>query len=232
VFQRAIRAGELGPLVERGGRFLLAAESGPVKVIASDAAGLYGAPIQSFLRFWFLLGEHVLFIVDSISASRPVRAAWNWLLNNRDGGLDLKIVRPDRLVARRGDAGLKLFHLGGGAMQGPIYAYVHDAYHPLPNQSSEGKPGSGMLMRWNERTAQTARTVVHAIALDDYGTIAGWHLRQSEKGVGLEGPGGAPQWFIETSSDPLTITVTEKIGGAVYRVAEERGAWLLKEHGR
>jgi hypothetical protein len=224
---RTIRDGQLGPLVERGGRFLLAAEQGPVKVIASDAAGLYSAPIQSFTRFCFLLGEHVIFIVDRITASKPVRTTWNWLLNNRDGGLDLKIVRPDRLVARRGDAGMKLFHLGGGAMSGPVYAYVHDAYHPLPNQTSEGKPGSGMLMRWSERTAQTERTVIHAIAVDDYGTVAGWHLRTSEQGAGLEGPAGSPAWFVETTNNPFTMTVREKTTGATYRVVGPDGVWTL-----
>jgi hypothetical protein len=196
-------------------------------VIASDAAGLYGAPIESFVRVWLLLGEHVLFVVDSIMSARPVRTTWNWLLNNRDGGLDLKIVQPDRLVARRGDAGMKLFHLGGGALQGPIYAHVHDAYHPLPNQASEGKPGSGMLMRWSESAAQAERTVLHAIAVDDYGAVAGWHLRQNEKGVGLEAPGGGSAWYISVGNEPLAIAVTEATTGAAWRVTQAAGAWAL-----
>lgn len=229
IAQRTIKDGKLGPLVERGGHFLLAAEQGPVKVLASDAAGLYGAPIEAFLRFWLLLGEHALFVVDHINTSLPVRTTWNWLLNNRDGGLDLKVVRPDRLVARRGGSGMKLFHLGGGSIQGPVYAYVHDAYHPLPNQESEGKPGSGMLMRWSERSPQTERTVVHAVAVDDYGAVAWWHLRKDEHGIGLEAPGGSPFWLLTLSDNPFALTVSETATGAAYRVAQVDGAWTLRQ---
>src|SRR5690606_17159584 len=131
--------------------------------------------IDTFMRFFVLCGEHALFIIDHIVSSRPVRTTWNWLLNNRDGTLDAKPVPPDRLVVRRGDAGLKLFHLGDGQFRGPVYAHVHDAYHPQPDQISEGRPGSGMLYRWQEQTAKTTRTVVHAIPIDHYGAIAGWH---------------------------------------------------------
>src|SRR5690606_20662475 len=126
--------GVSGPPVDRGGRRLLCAREGDVTAIASDAAALYGKPIAEFTRFWFLCGTHALFIVDRIVADRPVKTSWSWLLNNRDDQLDLKLVRPDRLVARRGHAGMKLFHLGGGTLQEPLHAYVHDAYHPRTNQ--------------------------------------------------------------------------------------------------
>ena len=155
-----------------------------------------------------------------------MRTTWNWLLNNRDEGLDLKLFRPDRLVARRGDAGLKLFHLAGGAIGGPVYAHVHDAYHPLPNQNSEGKPGSGMLIRWAERAAQTERVAVHAVAVDHYGAIAGWHLRQFDDGrVGLEAPGGMALWTLALEADPLRLTVTD--GESAYRISAESGVWSL-----
>lgn len=227
-FKRAFSAQGPGPLVERGGKFLLAAEKDDVRAIASDAAGLYGAPLRSFERFWLLIGAHILFVVDHIEADQPVRTTWNWLLNNRDGALELKTVRPDRLVARRGNSGLKLFHLGGGNMQGPIYAHVHDAYHPLPAQPSEGKPGSGMLMRWHERSAGLARTVTHAIVMDDYGGVGSWHLRQPEGRMGIEGPGDKFAWFLEVREDPFQIILTETPGGATYRVEQQAGTWTLK----
>ena len=227
-FQRKFSAGQAGPLVDRGGKFLLAAESGDVKVIGSDAAGLYGAPLSTFQRFWLLAGAHVLFVVDHIEAERPVRTTWNWLFNNRDDGLELKTVRPDRIVARRGNTGMKLFHLGGGNMQGPVYAHVHDAYHPLPAQPSEGKPGSGMLMRWNERGPALARTVVHAIVVDDYGGIASWHLRQPEGQVGIEGPGGSSMWVLSVEENPLRISLREIKSGAACQVAQTAEGWKLE----
>ena len=224
--RRALINGQPGAPVERGGRHLLAGQAGPVSVVGSEAGALYGPAIDQFARFFILCGEHALFIVDHIRSALPVRTTWNWLLNNRDEGLDLKLFRPDRLVARRGDAGLKLFHLAGGAIGGPVYAHVHDAYHPLPNQNSEGKPGSGMLIRWSERAAQTERVAVHAVAVDHYGAIAGWHLRQFDDGrVGLEAPGGMALWTLALEADPLRLTVTD--GESAYRISAESGVWSL-----
>lgn len=229
-FARSIVDGKPGAPVDRGARHLLAAQAGPVKVVGAEAAKLYGPPIETYMRFWFLLGEHALFVVDHILSSQPVKTTWNWLLNNRDGTLDLKLVRPDRLVARRGDAGLKLFHLGGGTMQGPVYAHVHDAYHPLPNQLGEGRPGSGMLVRWQEREARTERTVVHAIPVDYYGAVAGWHLRQADDQVGLEGPGGVPLWQLEVQTEPLAFVIKEVGTGLNYRVSQsDSDEWKIDE---
>jgi hypothetical protein len=227
-FQRKFSAGQVGPLVDRGGKFLLAAESGPVKVVGSEAAGLYGEPLTSFQRFWLLAGANVLFVVDHIEAEQPVRTTWNWLFNNRDGALELKTVRPDRIVVRRGDAGLKLFHLGGGNMQGPVYAHVHDAYHPLPAQASEGKPGSGMLMRFHERGAALTRTVVHAIVVADYGGIGSWHLKPQDGKPAIEGPGGSSLWVLTVEENPLRLILSEKKSGAVYTVEPSAAGWSLK----
>jgi hypothetical protein len=227
-FHRSFANNQPGPLVDRGGKFLLAAEKDTVKVIASDAAGLYGEPLSVFQRFWLLAGPHVLFVVDHIEADQPVRTTWNWLLNNRDGGLELKTVRPDRIVVRRGDAGLKLFHLGGGNMQGPVYAHVHDAYHPLPAQSSEGKPGSGMLMRFQERVAAVSRTVVHAIVMADYGGIGSWHLRQVDGLPAIEGPGGSSLWVLKIDENPLRISLREARSGAAIEIAATNRVWALK----
>jgi hypothetical protein len=215
------------PPVDRGGRHLLDAHAGPLRVVGSEAAALYGAPIETFARFFILCGEHALFIVDHIVSSEPVRTTWNWLLNNRDGALDVRPFPPDRLVARRGDAGLKLFHLGEGRFSGPVYAHVHDAYHPLPGQPSEGKPGSGLLFRWTERAPQTVRTVIHAIPVDHYGAIGYWHLRTFDDGrVGLEAPDGADLWTVALSGDPFdAITVTG--AGRQYRIAQSGGHWSL-----
>lgn len=229
---RAVRRmidGKPGELVDRGGRHLLTVDAGDVKVIGSDAAGLYGAPIESFKRFWILCGAHALFIVDHIRTAEPVRTTWNWLLNNRDSELDLKIVPPDRLVARRGPAGLKLFHLAGGALQGPVYAYVHDEYNILPGQVYEAKAGSGMLVRWHERAASRERIAVHAAAFDDFGAIAGWHLRQPESGeIGLESPGGAQAWYLAVAADPLRLTVVHRPDGDTYTVqTTPGGVWTV-----
>lgn len=212
---------QLMPPVDRGARTVLAEQAGPVTVIASEAAKLYGTPVTGFLRFWCLTGPHVLFIVDKIDSSIPVRTTWNWVLNNRDNLLEYKVLTPDRIVARRGNAGMKLFHLSNGRLSGPAYGYVHDAYHPLPNQLGEGKPGSGLIFRWQESQKQTSRFVVHAIALDDYATIADWHLHRDEKQIEFEGPGAGVRWRLAIQESPFILTIEENVSGQRWTVEQK-----------
>lgn len=223
------KTGIAAPPVLRGGRRVLCTREGEVTAIGSEIAALYGSPLTEFSRFWLLCGSHVVFIIDRIVSDLPVKTSWSWLLNNRDDQLDLKLIRPDRLVARRGYAGMKLFHLGGSALLEPVHAYVHDAYHPRPGQLGEGKPGSGVLVRWTEKTAVTARTVVHAIAVDDPGATAGWHLRTpSSRLTVLESPGATARWQLETDDDGSRFVLVESVSGKSYTLsAGTDGAWKL-----
>lgn len=224
--RRLKRDGVIDPPVDRGARRLIAETCDDVRVMGSDAAVAYGAVIERFARFAILCGSHVVFIVDHIRSSRPVRTQWNWLLNNRDGELDLKVVGDDRVVARRGDAGMKLFSDVGG---GPNlrWAYTHDAYHCMPGQLGEGRLGSATLLRWTEPDETTERINVHAIALDTYGAIAGWHLRAEEDRTGLEGAGGACLWQVHASPTKIVITERESARGYQVVLAGRSDHWSL-----
>jgi hypothetical protein len=215
--------------VSRGGRRELVAREDEVSVVISEAAALYGAPLTAFTRIWISCGAHVLFVVDRIAAGEPVRVTWNWLLNNRDGLLDLKIIRPDRLVARRGNAGMKLFHVAGGGMANPIHALVHDAYHPLPGRQGEGRPGSGRLVRWTEKNAPASRTAIHAICLDEPGAVAGWHMKSGGFFAELESPHVsrcAPQrWRLALSAEGGRLVLSESVSKREYNIARAGGAW-------
>lgn len=216
------------PPIDQGGRHLLAARSGPVSVIGSEAAPLYGAPLRRFTRLWVACGAHALFIVDRLTADEPVRTTWHWLLNNRDGLLDLNLQRPDRLIARRGDAGLLLAHFGGGQLGGPSYALVHDAYHPLPAQHGEGRPGSGQLIRWIETTPATTRTVVHALCCDSFAGIQGWRVTGTNDAVTLDGPLRGECWTLNTAADGTTLRVVESVSRQHFTVAcTAAGDWSL-----
>lgn len=214
---------------EHRGQRLIAAEDGDVRVAGSDAAGAYGLPVASFKRFWLLGGAHALFVIDHIETVERVHTTWNWLLDNRDGGLDLKLFPPDRLVARRGGVGLKMFHLSDAAMTGPHYGFVHDEYHPLPAQRGEGRPGSGVLLRWRERTAATSRVVVHAFAMDELGLVAGWHLQREGDVVTLEAPDKVTAWSLRISADTRVFELSERRTAAKYAIdLDEGGAWSLR----
>ena len=83
--RREIAAGKAGPPVAARGRRLLFERSDEVTAVGCDAARLYGEPIQEFSRFWIQAGSHVLFLVDRIRASRPVRAVFR-NIGVMDGG--------------------------------------------------------------------------------------------------------------------------------------------------
>lgn len=225
-FRRDIVDGNPLPPVDRGGHTLLIARKGQVTVIASQAAKLYGPPIENFTRFWFLLGAHVLIVVDHIESAKPVITTWNWLLNNRDDSLELTVHKPDRLFMQRGDSGMHLSHFGHGILTGPIYGYVHDCYDPLPNQRGEGKPGSGLIFRWREREARLTRTVAHVIAMDNYGAIAGWNVDQDDEQIQCRGCGGNPDWNFRLQEEPLVFHVIEATNGEAFRVDQaDNGEW-------
>ena len=157
-----------------GGKRLLCEDYGEVSVIANDAADLYGAPLKEFSRYAILCGQEAVFIVDKVRADAPVKTTWNWLLNNRDGELEYTLKPPSRIEAKRGDAKATLVRSGAPAnLNGPSYALVHDAYHTLPGQFCEGKPGSGMAFRFTDREASKESTTVYKIALGDVSSMEG-----------------------------------------------------------
>lgn len=225
VGHRRIVDGRPGPAVPRGAHRLIAAAAGGVLVSASDCAEAYGPLLTRCQRAYIQCGEHVVFVVDRIAATAPLRTTWNWVLNDRDGGLDLKLLPPDRLVARRGAAGMKLFHCAGAAGPALAHGWIHDAYHPLPGMLGEGRSGSAAIVRFSDTAPRTGLTAVHAIVVDGYGPVAGWHLRPDPAATVLEAPGGGARWSLTTAAD--AITITESASNRSWRIACSGDAWSL-----
>ncbi len=224
--RRMISAGRVGEAVAPRGRRLLLQRAGEVTAIGSEAGALYGPPVEQFARFWIQCGPHVLFVIDRIRAARPVTTVWNWLLNHRDADSRIEAADPHTIVVRRRQAGLKLFHLAGAVLHGPIYAYVHDAYHPDPDQLGEGRPGSGWLYRWIERAAQEFRMAVHAFALDDAGLVDGWQASCGDGDYTIA-RGDAGWTLTVESAAPLSLSVRADATGQVWRLVERDEIWKL-----
>jgi hypothetical protein len=216
--------------VRRQGRFLLAMRRDEVTVFGNDAAEAYGDPIEEFTRFAILCGENVVFVVDRIVSAEPVITHWHWLFNNRDGELEFKNPGFDRIVVRRGNVGMKWFNLHSEAVPGgESHGYIHDAYHPLPGRHGEGRPGSGLLFRWQEKKAMEGqRTVIHAGAMDEYGPIADWHLRkETDLSCALEGPNASCNWHINAAF-PKRIVIEETVTGRQFSInCDSNGRWTL-----
>jgi len=217
--------GQPQPAAPRATRQLLAARAGDVSAIASDAAAAYGPSLREFTRVWLLARSNVLFVVDFIVTTQPMRTTWHWLLNNRDDDLDLRLVRPDRLVMRRGAVGMKLFHFGPGRLANVAHGYVHDAYHPKPAQLGEGHSGSGTLVNFVEPSPATQRCAVHTFAFDTAGGVTNWHLRNGDGAVTLEDQ--SESWSLR--ADAVNHRITLKAGdGRGWTVCGDGDAkWAL-----
>jgi len=204
--------------IDLGGKRLIVSRVGNVSVIGADAAQLYGAPLKTFARFFIMCGENALFIVDKIESDVPVKTTWNFLLNNQDGTLNFDLNRPLSVTARKGDAGVKIYNYGKSNLNGPVYALVNDAYHPLPAQRGEGKPGSGMLMRWTEKTASSSRIVVNALAIDSHAGIQGWESKAENNVYTLESKDRSQTWTL-TMSDNGAFNIKESNSNQSYNLA-------------
>ena len=148
------------------------------------------------------------------------------VLNNRDGQLEYKIIHPDKIVARRGNAGMKLFHFGDINVSGPIYGHMHDAYHPLPQQLGEGALGSALQFIWSGIDPTNSIIRVHGIALDTYGMVARWHLAQkSDKSFMIEGPGASSNWHLEIENEHFNVS--ETVAGRSYNINCTDDVWKL-----
>lgn len=223
--RRLLVNGIPGPPVDRGNRRLLVDHDDVVSVVGSEIGNACGAPIQQFSRFWLMAGSNVLFVVDRIEASQPVTTVWNWLVNNRDGQAQVD-TQPTYLTVRRNEAGMKLFHGGGGTIGHPVYGYVHDAYHVEPNQYGEGKPGSGLLYRWTESAPTTTRTVVHAIALDEAIALVRWQLVVDGNAFTLSN--GEKKWTLIVQDDEANQLSLVSGYGRRWDVLNEAGQYALK----
>jgi Heparinase II/III-like protein len=183
--RRVIRNGRAGEPIIRGDQRLICAKDDVIAVVGAEVGNAYGQPIETFSRFWILAGSHTLFVIDHIAAHQPVTTLWNWMVNNKNGQTQWQ-KDCNVLTVKRQRAGMKLFHGGNGTWSYPIYGYLHDAYHPEPDQLGEGRSGTGLLFRFTEKERLSARTVVHAIALDEPDQLDQWQLERNAENFTLQ----------------------------------------------
>ncbi|TVR54434.1 MAG: hypothetical protein EA426_16990, partial [Spirochaetaceae bacterium] len=212
------------------GYLLISSRVDDVVVVGYDCAAAYDEVITRFARFWVLCGAHAVFIVDRISATQPVGTTWHWTLDNRDGRLTHKVGKTQNLVVRRGDAGMKLFHVGPGEFAGPVYGFLHDWYSPEPAQMGEGTDGTGIGYTVRDPEQRTDCTMVHAIGMGTFGGTASWHLRKSDdRSIVLDGAPEAERvsWRLEIDDEsaPALSVVNETAGKAYTMFPSSSGRW-------
>ncbi|WP_168217963.1 heparinase II/III domain-containing protein [Occultella kanbiaonis] len=166
---------------------------GDVTIVRSDAGGAYPDPIKAVERTWVSRLPHALFIVDHVTADEPVRVETHFVLNNRDGALRVDEhdlfrdpERPAALTVARHGAGARLVRAastgeGEDLEQTPQrrWGYVHDFYHPEPNQVGQGREGSASIYTFSTDRSTTDYLAVHAVVLDDADEVDRWEVAGS-----------------------------------------------------
>ncbi len=152
------------------------------EVFSTDAAKAYGEHFKRAERTFIAAFPHVLFIVDRIETDVPMKVVSHFVVNNRDNKLDVHIADDKRLVFRRDPAAIKFFTFGDVTFS-KRYGFIHDHYHPLPNQEGQGREGSAMIYDYTSAEFSTSHLIVHAVAMAEIGEIRKWHIKPGDEGV-------------------------------------------------
>lgn len=204
-----------------------------ISVISSDAAEVYGDPITKAERIWITAMPNTLFIIDRIEASKPVKVRSHFSINNRDNKLKTNVAAEHKLVFRREPAAMKFFQVSSKSEDkdnpGKLsfgWGYVHDCYHPLPNQKGQGSEGSAWVYNYTSSEYATEHTIVYAIAMDAIDRIRGWHIKQLEDGtVYVEPPDKSGGYSIRLAGEE--IVVKDCYNEAEYKVTRHH---LIKQN--
>ncbi|AEI40386.1 heparinase II/III domain-containing protein [Paenibacillus mucilaginosus] len=199
---------------------LLVKQLDEVAVIRADAAKLYGDPIRRAERTWVTLLPHIVLIIDRIEAEQPIQVCTHFVMNNRDGALEEDTRMPACLEFRRGQAGVKLIHHAAEAAAPiqlkPSWGFVHDVYHPLPNQKGQGAEGSANIYTYVTTACKKEHVNVYAILMDDASLLGEWGIEEMGEGglaihpVGLE---------LKLSPDE-TLALTRNSTGQRYHITK------------
>ena len=213
--RRIIKDRKAGDTIIRGDKRLICAKMDEVAIVGAEVAQSYGQPIEEFSRFWVLAGSNVLFIVDKIAANQPVTTLWNWVIDNENNQTFWQ-KEANCLTIKKNNSGMKLFHGGSGSFAFPVYGFLHDAYHPQPNQLGEGRSGSSLVFRFTEKENQKTRIVVHAIALDEANLLEKWQFEQNNK-----------QFVLKNDTEHWTLQMNENLDFSI--ISKENIVWDLKK---
>ncbi|MGI6279457.1 MAG: heparinase II/III domain-containing protein [Acutalibacteraceae bacterium] len=171
---------------------------GDVFVTACDMTALFGAPVKKAVRVFLMKLPHMMFVADIVESDQPVNMDTHFVVNNRENLLNVHLYSENRIVFRRAASGMKLFHLqsvADGQILNPElefgWSYMHDFYHPKPNQAGQGKEGSALCYRWiGKKPALVQRRLCSVIMSDEPG-IRSWHVFPQNDGYfRMESPKG------------------------------------------
>lgn len=126
-----------------------------LQIIISDATGLYEKPVARVIRIWVVRMPDIVVVADYVLAEEPVELITRLVANNRDNRLQVDRRNDRFLTLKRNDSILEVHQalsMSDGKKDDPVLSYdwsfLHNYYHPLPNQAGQGKEGSALVYVW------------------------------------------------------------------------------------
>lgn len=147
-------------------------------VCQSDCAKAYGGEIKKAQRTWLVLGDNLIFLVDSFESEVPVKPIGHFVLNNRGNRTDDRVFYGKRVVFRRNGIGMKFFPLdvkGFNVSMNMNWGALHECYCPEPQRLGQGREGSALIYDFSPDTYTKKYTAVYGIILDSDTDIPKWH---------------------------------------------------------
>ena len=142
-------------------RLIAMEEVNGVTVVISDVTRMYQAPVKRMLRIWLFKLPDMVMVIDDVAAEEPIQLLTRLVANNRDNKLvtDVSGWTGELLNFRRGEETLeaKLLQNETDGVETSVkisfdWSYLHEYYHPLPNQAGQSKEGSALVYVWEDET--------------------------------------------------------------------------------
>ena len=112
----------------------------------------------------------MVMVIDDVAASEPVKLLTRFVVNNRDNKLQVNDKSKHQLFLKRKNQELGI-HVVQNVTDGEEtdlkltydWTYLHEYYHPLPNQKPQGKEGSALSYVWENTVEAKEHRRVHLI---------------------------------------------------------------------
>ncbi|MBB3125412.1 hypothetical protein FHS19_000066 [Paenibacillus rhizosphaerae] len=207
-----------------------------ITVVRCNLAPIYGRPILNAERTWVTSFPNMMMIIDRISTDVPVKTQTHFLLNNRGNKLLTNLYSDTKIVLRRGEAATKFFLMdtlsgnkSSSCARKLSWGFMHDYYHPLPNQDGQGKEGSAVRVTYENNEFAKEHVMVYAFAMDDIDSIRGWHIYNPAPNVYFaESPNKDGGLSVEVEPDGGLI-IQDYGNGRIYGLLD--GEIVLKDDG-
>ena len=146
---------------------------GDLTVVISDGSDLYPAPVKRALRIWLLRLPDMVMVIDDVAATEPVKLITRFVANNRDNCLEAYDRQKHQLFLKRKGVELSINVLQNLTDEAQTemkmsydWTYLHEYYHPLPNQKPQGREGSALTYVWEDTVEAKEHRRVHLLTPD------------------------------------------------------------------